>query len=105
MASGCIMIVPLFSGSGIRIKIIEGMVMGKAMVVTSKAIQGLDLSPEQEVLVADAPEMFADAVVRLIANADLRRSIGNQAKLKAQLNFDLEKSSRELSEFLDAFLH
>lgn len=104
MASGSIMIVPLFSGSGIRIKIIEGMVMGKAMVVTSKAIQGLELLPGHDVLVADEPDDFARAVSLLLHDELWRNRLGQAAAQTAETRFDLAKTSRDLSEFLGRFL-
>ncbi|MBU0488168.1 MAG: glycosyltransferase family 4 protein [Bacteroidetes bacterium] len=80
IASSEVMIVPLLSGSGMRVKIIEGMSLGKAIVATSIAAEGINVSHCENILIADAPEEFAKAVVSLLTDSELRVSIEISAK-------------------------
>jgi len=70
--NGSIMLVPLFSGSGIRIKIIEALSMRKAIVASPMAIDGLQLTHNEHLYVADSAHEFADAAIRLSDNNNLK---------------------------------
>lgn len=61
-----ILIVPIFSSSGIRIKIIKAMAQSKAIVTTSQGVQGIAARHDHELLIADHPEDFAAAVIHLL---------------------------------------
>jgi glycosyltransferase involved in cell wall biosynthesis len=61
-----IMIVPLFAGSGLRIKIIEAMARSKAIVSTSKAVQGLPLTNGKEILIEDDERMMKESICKLL---------------------------------------
>ena len=60
MLSKDIMIVPLLSGSGIRIKIIEGMALGKTIITTSIGAEGLDINDGVNILIANTPQEFLE---------------------------------------------
>jgi polysaccharide biosynthesis protein PslH len=77
---GSVYVVPLRVGSGTRLKIFEAMAMGKAVVSTSVGAEGLPVRPEQNILIADTPDEFANAVVRLIADRNLRIELGRAAR-------------------------
>jgi glycosyltransferase involved in cell wall biosynthesis len=100
MSERIIMIVPLFAGSGIRIKIIEAMAMKKAIVATSKAVQGLDLINNTHLLIADDSKSFADAVNKLLNDEGLYQHIANNAYTFAKSHFDLKTNSNKIVEFL-----
>jgi polysaccharide biosynthesis protein PslH len=80
MKSKAIMIVPLFSGSGMRIKIIEGMALGKAIVSTSIGIEGIHGTHQKNVMVADNPDAFAESVAYLLKNKTRVIAMGRNAK-------------------------
>src|SRR5690606_7639083 len=66
-------IVPLLSGSGTRLKILESMALGTPVVSTSLGAQGIDCGPE-EIRLADTPERFAAAILDLVDHpGDARR--------------------------------
>ncbi len=71
MCSKAIMVVPVLSGSGIRIKIIEGMALGKAVVSTTVGCEGIPVIDHENILIADTPEAFAKAVDELVSNRAL----------------------------------
>lgn len=94
-----IMVVPLQSGSGIRVKIVEGMFMGRAIVCTSSAIMGIDVRHEQHVLIADTPEEFANHVVTLMRNTELREKLARNAQEFATKHYDAVRLAQSLTEF------
>lgn len=68
-----VLVVPLRIGSGTRIKIYEGMAMGKATVSTSVGAEGLDVHHSQDILLADQPQQFAQWIVALLQNETMRQ--------------------------------
>jgi len=56
------MVVPLFSGSGTRVKILEGMALGKVVITTSIGLEGIDAKHKEQVLIADTPSEFIEAI-------------------------------------------
>ena len=79
MNSKQIMIVPLFSGSGIRIKILEGMALGKTIVSTPLGVQGIECDMSNDVLVSGDAEGFAMHLVRLLTDQTECTRIGQNA--------------------------
>ncbi len=79
MAQNRIMIVPLFSGSGIRIKIIQGMLAEKAIVTTQTGASGIAYKNGVHLMIADDRESFIKALIHLIENPELCKQLGKQA--------------------------
>jgi len=94
-----IMLVPLLAGSGVRIKIIEGMAMGKPIITTSIGIEGIECVAGQDVLLADSPEQFADTINKCLADDELKRSLRKNARKFAEENYDIGKTTSRLMEF------
>ena len=80
VAAATVYVVPLRIGGGTRLKIFEAMSMGKAVVSTTIGAEGLPVTDGRDVSIADDPEAFANAVLRLIANADERRRMEASAR-------------------------
>ncbi len=74
-ALGGIMVVPILSGSGMRMKILEGAALSLPMVSTTVGAEGLDFADGEACLMADSPLEFAQAMVRLFQDEELRKSI------------------------------
>jgi len=72
-------VVPLRIGGGTRLKIFEAMSAGRAIVSTAIGAEGLPVEHEKNILLADSAPAFADAVIRVLTNDDLRRSLGREA--------------------------
>lgn len=83
-----LMIVPLLSGSGLRIKIIEGMAYGKAIVSTSVGAEGIECTNGQNIFIEDSPKEFANAVIKLLKNKSLQQQVKDDATQLAYKNFD-----------------
>lgn len=99
-----IMVVPLLSGSGLRVKIIEGMFLGRAIVCTSAAIKGIDVKHGEHVLIADTPNDFANHVVELINNQQLTDNLIKNAPEYASANYDAVNLALELTNFYNKLL-
>lgn len=83
-----VVVVPLRIGGGTRLKIYEAMAMAKAVVSTSIGAEGLDVHQGQDIILADQPSGFAESVVMLLRNAELRqRYEGAAARLAAQYDW------------------
>ena len=76
---GNIMIVPLLTGSGMRMKILEAMAMSMPIITTSVGVEGIPLVDGESCLIADTPESFAKAIERLCEDALLRSKLGRAA--------------------------
>jgi glycosyltransferase involved in cell wall biosynthesis len=81
-------VIPLRVGGGTRLKVLEAMAMGKAIVSTGLGCEGFDLVPGQELVVADEPAPFARAVVHLLGDPDLRGRLGRAARRFAGARYD-----------------
>jgi len=79
-----VVVVPLRAGSGTRIKIYEGMAMGKAIVSTTIGAEGLEVRHGHDLILADEPESFAKNVVMLVKNERARQAIEARAAETAQ---------------------
>jgi glycosyltransferase involved in cell wall biosynthesis len=79
-----VVVVPLRVGGGTRLKIFEAMAMGKAVVSTSVGAEGLELENGHDLVIADNPTAFADAVVLLLQNDALRRKYEEAALATAR---------------------
>lgn len=99
IGKGGIMIVPLFSGSGMRVKIVEGMAMQKAIVTTSIGAEGIAGVDGRDFLVGNTAEEFASNILKLLDDPSLQTSIGLNAKKFAQDHFDNLAIGKKLMEF------
>ncbi len=94
-----IMVAPLLTGSGIRIKILEGMAMGRPVVTTSVGIEGIHAENKRDLLVADDPESFKDHLIRLVSEEEEATRLVTSARQLIQQNFDTFGLSTRLSQF------
>lgn len=94
-----IMLVPLWSGSGLRIKLVEGLAYGKAIVTTSIGAEGVPYTNQQNLIVADNPEAFAEAILSLLKEPAKKQELQKQARLLAEKHFDYKSLAAGLLEF------
>ena len=105
IAENGIMVVPLTIGSGIRIKIIEGMVMGKAIVATDLAVSGIGGRNNTHYIVANTAEEIAYSIVGLLNNPVKAEAIGKAAQQFANNHFDNKKITSNLVSFYNQLLN
>lgn len=99
MRDKSVMIVPLLSGSGIRIKIIEGMMEGKAIVTTSVGAEGIEAENGRHLLLADTPEEFIAAIERCISDRTFCHNLGMQAREMLLITYDNRAIIKKLTGF------
>jgi glycosyltransferase involved in cell wall biosynthesis len=80
LAAAAAAVVPLRLGGGTRLKIVEAMAMGKAIVSTTLGAEGIEAVRGRDLLVEDEPAAFADAVNRLLGDPNLSARIGQSAR-------------------------
>ena len=104
LAAAAAVVVPLRLGGGTRLKIVEAMAMGKAMVSTTLGAEGIDAVPGRDILIEDEPMAFADAVVRLLAEPGLGAHIGQSARRLAVNRYSWSEAARTLEAFYGRIL-
>jgi glycosyltransferase involved in cell wall biosynthesis len=67
-------------GSGTRLKVLEGLAMGRPMVSTPVGCEGIEVRGGEHLLIADDPQAFADATLRLLAEPDLAAGLGRAGR-------------------------
>jgi sugar transferase (PEP-CTERM/EpsH1 system associated) len=83
-----VVVVPLRIGGGTRLKILEAMSMGKAVVSTSVGAEGLKVTPDHDICIADSPADFILAIKKFMDSASLRASMGARARENVVQNYD-----------------
>ena len=91
-----VMVVPLFSGSGMRIKIVEGMALGKTVIATTIALEGIDFTPNKNVILANTKEEFIKAINWCLNNIEETKLIGGNAKQLIQEKYDNDLIIKDL---------
>lgn len=97
--SKSIMVVPLFSGSGMRIKIIEGMALGKPIVTTAVGTEGISTTSDVNIVLAEDVDGFVNSISELIENREYFDRISKNAIEYIHANFDNLSSAGTLIEF------
>ena len=92
-------LVPLLSGSGIRVKIIEAMSMGKVVISTTVGAQGIDYTEGTDLLIADSPDDFARQIKRCLDDPAFCHNVGAAARRLIADRYDGQKLTNELIEF------
>jgi sugar transferase (PEP-CTERM/EpsH1 system associated) len=88
IAGAALYVIPLRIGGGTRLKVLEAMAMGKAIVSTTLGCEGFELEPNQELSIADTPDEFAAAVLALLQDPDGRERMGHTAHRYARSLYD-----------------
>jgi glycosyltransferase involved in cell wall biosynthesis len=101
IAKGAVYVVPLRIGGGTRLKIFEAMAMGKAVVSTTVGAEGLPVTPDSDIVIADEPSRFADAVVRLVRDVPARRRIEERARTLVVNGYDWSAVAEDFEHALE----
>ena len=99
-----VVIAPLRVGGGTRLKIVEAMAMGKAVVSTHLGAEGLDVTHGRDVLLADEPAAFAEQVVRALQSPELQEQLGRAARKQVEEHYGWAESVRRLEALYDRLL-
>lgn len=94
-----VMVAPLLTGSGIRIKILEGMALGRPVVTTTSGIEGIPAKNRQHVVVEDDPAMFSKRLIDLLTDTKESERMVKDARGLVDRYFDTFELSERLSQF------
>lgn len=100
MARAFVYIVPLRIGSGTRLKILEALSMKKAVVTTSIGCEGINVQDNKHLLIRDNPQDFAQAVIELLRNEDLRLRLGENGRKLVEEKYDWNIVFKDLDKIL-----
>src|SRR5262249_44669187 len=83
-----VVVVPLRSGAGTRLKILEAMAMGRPVVSTPLGVEGLEVTPGVDILLGKTPRELADHVCALMADAELGQRLGRAGRRLVETKYD-----------------
>lgn len=104
MARYDVMIVPLLSAGGIRVKIIEGLAKGKAILTTRVGVEGIDHEDGKHLFVTDHPDQWSNAIEKLAKDPTLLLNMSKEARAHAEAHFDNRKIIGQLVSFYQALI-
>lgn len=93
IAHGSIMIVPILSGSGMRMKILEAAAMGLPMLTTTVGVEGLSFENGSSCLIADTPQEFAMSLEQLMDSEELRVKLTDNARAIYEERYSVKATS------------
>ena len=96
VARAAVVIVPLRVGGGTRLKVLDAMAMGKAIVSTTVGFEGIDAESGKHLVAADRPEEIAEAVARLLGGREERTVLGRNARKLVEERYDWNVVERTL---------
>lgn len=99
MKEGDVMLLPLKSGGGMRVKLIEAMSLGKCVITTSLGAEGLKAEDRKHLIIANTPEEFSDRMKDCETGQIDVNSIGKQAQELIRKNYDRSEISQRLFYF------
>lgn len=88
IAQNDMLLVPLFSGSGMRVKIIEAMALGKAVLATPIAVEGINCQNGKDIIICHDKENFIQKITTLQDNKNQLEELGKHARHYISKNFD-----------------
>lgn len=86
-----VVVVPLRMGGGMRVKVVEALAAGKAVVASRLAVEGLNVVHQRDLVLAETDEQFADAVLRLLSHPEERAALADRAGAWAQGNLGWDR--------------
>ena len=96
--SAAVYICPIFDGGGTKLKMIDALAMRKAIVAHPIACEGLSLTDGVNVMMAERPEQFVAQIGKLFDSAELRDSIGDNARRHTEDRFSFESIGKDLAD-------
>jgi glycosyltransferase involved in cell wall biosynthesis len=94
-------IAPLRIGGGTRLKIVEAMALARPVVATSIGAEGIEVQHDRDLLLADAPRDFADAVLRMLAQPLAAAAMGLRGRCLVETAYGWDTSAARLEDLLD----
>ncbi len=102
--NAAVFIAPLRSGSGTKVKVLNAMAQGKAVVTTSIGGEGIDARDGEELFIADEPQEFADRVLLLLENPHLAVETGRRARKAIENKYDWKMIATQINKLYNDIL-
>jgi glycosyltransferase involved in cell wall biosynthesis len=96
LAQAGVFVVPLRAGGGMRVKILNALAQGLPIVSTSLGCEGIQVTHEHDILIADTPAEFADAVLRVLEDAGIAARLSHNGRRLAETVYDYRVACRPL---------
>lgn len=93
-----VVVAPLQEGFGVKVRVLQAMAVGKPVVSTSMVTTGIDVSIGQDIIIANSPTEFAERVIELLNDKQLREKIGDNARKLMEKEHSWEKTTDKLNE-------
>ncbi|OOQ61477.1 hypothetical protein BC343_19945 [Mucilaginibacter pedocola] len=97
--SKSVMIVPMLTGGGMRVKIVEGMAMQKCIISTALGAEGINFADGKNIMIANDADEFYHAITRCMADEEHCRTIGRNARLLVEQQHDVQAVTQGLLSF------
>lgn len=91
---------PMLEGGGTRLKLIDAFAASRAVVATTNGATGVDCSHGRELLIADSPEDFARAILRLLGDREQRERLGRHGRALAERSYGWDRLAGEFDDVL-----
>ena len=98
------LVAPLRMGGGTRLKILEAMALGTPVIATGKGAEGLAVREGETILLADTPEAFASAVVRVFEDHTLRAGLARAGRMLVEHDYDWAMLAGRLTQLAGSML-
>lgn len=104
VAGALALVVPLRSGGGTRLKILEAMAMERPVISTSAGAEGLAVTPGTDILIANDAEQFVDRVQRLVQSPETSKRLGSAGRRLVIEKYDWRVCLTGLERLYDTLL-
>jgi glycosyltransferase involved in cell wall biosynthesis len=101
VAAAWVCVVPIHQGGGTRLKILEAMALGTPVVTTSKGAEGLNVTSNHDILIADEPGEFATQVIRLLRDSALRERLATNGRRLVEQHYDWSNIGRRFVDLVE----
>ncbi len=101
IAGAWAVVVPLRKGGGTRLKILEALALGAPVISTSKGAEGLEFKPGEDILIADTPQAFSQAVLSVINDPYLRKRLSDSGRKAVAARYDWKIIAPQLNSFIN----
>ncbi|MGA2631638.1 MAG: glycosyltransferase family 4 protein [Terriglobia bacterium] len=98
IGKAAVYVCPILDGGGTRLKILDALAMGKAVVSTTVGCEGLDLKHEEHLLMANSPDAFTDSIARLFVDPNLCHRLGASGRAAVEKLYSWKVIGRHLTE-------
>jgi len=101
IAAAQVYVCPIFDGGGTKLKVLDALSMGIPIVAHPVACEGIDVSPERNVLLASTPDEFVNQIGRLFADRQFRERLAEEGRKLAEEKYDFEEIGRLLCDLYE----